>query len=91
MAERGKRAGLRVALVEVIPWNNGHPRADRPIRRLNKLIRAAGVELGVPVFSWYRRLEDPAAPGRMRRALTDDGDHPSVEGYRALARDVELP
>jgi lysophospholipase L1-like esterase len=91
MAERGREKGLRVALVEVLPWNNGYPRADRPIRRLNRLIAAVGKDLDVPVFGWYRRLEDPAAPGRMRAELTDDGDHPSVEGYRALARDVSLP
>jgi lysophospholipase L1-like esterase len=91
MAERGRRRGLRVALTEVLPWNNGHPRADRPIRRLNALIRGIGKQLRVPVFGWYRRLEDPKAPGRMRRELTDDGDHPSVAGYRALAEDVELP
>jgi lysophospholipase L1-like esterase len=91
MAERGRRKGLRVALTEVLPWNNGYPRADRPIRRLNALIRRIGKDLRVPVFGWYRRLEDPGAPGRMRRELTDDGDHPSVAGYRALARDVELP
>ena len=91
MVERGREKGLRVAIVEVLPWNNGGARAAGPIRRLNKLIGAIGRDLGVRVYPWYRRLEDPASAGRMREALTDDGDHPSVEGYRALAEDVALP
>lgn len=91
MVSRGKQLGLRVALVEVLPWNNGYPAADPSIRELNRLIRGIGREDGVPVFRWYERLEDPNAPGRMRREWTADGDHPSVKGYRRLAEIVELP
>lgn len=91
IAERGQESGMRVALVEVLPWNNGYPRAAGPIRELNRRIGAIGEQLDVPVFSWYEALEDPAAPGRMRAGLTDDGDHPSVAGYRLLAESVELP
>ena len=91
MVRRGRRLGLRVALVEVLPWNNGHPRAAGPIDELNRLIGAIGGDLGVPVFPWYSALEDPGAPGRMREDLTDDGDHPSVEGYRRLGESVRLP
>ena len=91
IVERGQKMGLRVALVEVLPWNNGYPGADHRIRRLNRMIGAMGRELHVPVYPWYHLLEDPSAPGRMRPQLTEDGDHPSVEGYRRLARVVELP
>lgn len=91
MVERGQESGLRVALVEVLPWNNGHPAAAEPISELNRLIGKIGDELDVPVYPWYETLEDPAAPGRMRAGLTDDGDHPSVAGYRRLAETVELP
>jgi lysophospholipase L1-like esterase len=91
MVVEGKRLGLAVALTEVLPWNNGYPRADRPIRALNRLINAIGREEDVPVYHWYARLEDPRAPGRMKREWTIDGDHPSVTGYRRLARDVKLP
>ncbi len=91
MVTRGKKLGLRVALVEVLPWNNGFPRAAGPIDRLNRLIEGIGREEEVPVFPWYGRLEDPAAPGRMKPEWTIDGDHPSREGYRRLAEVVELP
>jgi lysophospholipase L1-like esterase len=84
MVRRGKELGLRVALVEVLPWNNGYPFADHRIRRLNRSIHELGREEDVPVFRWYERLEDPRRPGRMKPEWTIDGDHPSVEGYRRL-------
>ena len=91
MVRRGRRLGLRVALVEVLPWSNGYPRAAEPIDELNRLIGEIGEQLDVPVYPWYQALEDPDAPGRMRADLTDDGDHPSVAGYRRLAESVRLP
>ena len=91
MVRRGRRLGLRVALVEVLPWTNGYPRAAEPIDELNRLIGEIGEQLDVPVYPWYQALEDPDAPGRMRADLTDDGDHPSVAGYRRLAESVRLP
>jgi lysophospholipase L1-like esterase len=84
MVERGKARGLEVAIAELLPWNNGYPEADRPIRRLNELIRAIGREESVPVLPFYETLEDPQRPGRMREEWTSDGDHPSIEGYRLL-------
>lgn len=86
-----KARGLRVALVEVLPWNNGPPRAARAIRSLNREIHEIGRDGHAPVFPWYRALEDPRRPGFMRKDLTYEGDHPSVKGYRLLARSVELP
>jgi acyl-CoA thioesterase I len=80
MVERGRELGLRVVVAEVLPWNNGHPAAEEPIRRLNELIRG----LGAPVLPFHDTLEDPERPGRMREEWTSDGDHPSVEGYRRL-------
>ncbi len=91
MVARGKDLGLRVALVEVLPWNNGGAVAAKRIRRLNRLIAGIGTEEDVPVFGWYERLEDPDAPGRMKAEWTIDGNHPSVAGYRRLADTVELP
>jgi lysophospholipase L1-like esterase len=92
LVERGKRLGLRVAIAELLPWNNGYPEADPPIRRLNELIRATGRDEGVPVLPFYETLEDPHRPGRMREEWTSDGDHPSVEGYRLLGeRAFRLP
>ena len=84
MVERGKELGLRVAICELLPWNNGYPEADPKIRRLNELIRAIGREEHVRVLPFYETLEDPDRPGRMKEEWTSDGDHPSVEGYRLL-------
>lgn len=91
MVVRGRELGLRVAVVEVLPWNNGGAVAAPRIRRLNRLIAAIGKDERVPVFPWYERLEDPAAPGRMKPQWTIDGDHPSIKGYRRLGDVVKLP
>jgi lysophospholipase L1-like esterase len=92
IVERGKQLGLRVAIAELLPWNNGYPEADGPIRRLNELIRAIGRDEKVPVLPFFKTLEDPRHPGRMREEWTPDGDHPSVEGYRLLGeRAFRLP
>jgi lysophospholipase L1-like esterase len=91
MVQRGERLGMRVALAEVLPWNNGPPPAELAIVRLNRAIRRIGREERVPVLAWYGRLEDPGRPGRMRADWTIDGDHPSIAGYRRLADTVALP
>ena len=82
MIRRGRELGLRVAVANVLPWNNGWPRAEAPIRELNGLIDA----MGVPVLRFHETLEDPERPGRMREEWTVEGDHPSIEGYRRLGR-----
>jgi lysophospholipase L1-like esterase len=84
MVERGKELGLRVAIADVLPWNNGYPGAAPAIRRLNRLIERIGTEEEVPVIQFHDTLEDPRRPGRMRADWTSDGDHPSVKGYRRL-------
>jgi lysophospholipase L1-like esterase len=84
MVRRGRELGLRVLVADVLPWNNGYPAAEQPIRRLNELIR----EIGAPVLPFHDTLEDPERPGRMREEWTSDGDHPSVEGYRLLGEVV---
>lgn len=91
MVVKGKRGGREVALVEVLPWNNGYPGAAPAIDELNGLIRAIGKRQAVPVFRWYGALEDPAAKGRMQADLTVEGDHPTVAGYKRLAALVKLP
>ena len=84
MIRRGKELGMRVLTVDVLPWNNGYPRAEPEIRLLNELIRELAAAESVAVLPFHDTLEDPERPGRMRPELTDDGDHPSIEGYRLL-------
>ncbi|HLK45998.1 MAG TPA: GDSL-type esterase/lipase family protein [Acidimicrobiales bacterium] len=81
IVERGLSLGLRVAVCDVLPWNNGWPAKEAPIRELNARIH----ELGVPVLPFHDTLEDPDRPGRMKvEWCNEDGDHPSVAGYRRL-------
>ena len=92
MIERGRRLGLSVALVDVLPWNNGDSRAADEIARLNTLIGEVAAGLGVPLLPFHDTLVDPDRPHRMRDDWTDDGDHPSVAGHRLLGeRAFRLP
>jgi lysophospholipase L1-like esterase len=92
MVERGRRLGLSVALVDVLPWNNGDSRAADEITRMNTLIGEVADGLGVPLLQFHDTLVDPDRPHRMRDEWTDDGDHPSVAGHRLLGeRAFRLP
>jgi lysophospholipase L1-like esterase len=84
MVRRGKELGLRVALADVLPWNNGWPEAEPKIRRLNELIAEIARDEDVPLLPFHDTLEDPERPGRMLEEWTSDGDHPSPDGYRRL-------
>jgi lysophospholipase L1-like esterase len=85
MVSRGKELGLRVALADVLPWNNGWPEAEPKIRRLNELIAAIARDEHVPLLPFHDTLEDPDRPGRMRGEWTHEGDHPNEVGYKRLA------
>jgi len=88
MVVRGRKAGLAVAVADVLPWNNGDARAAEDIRSLNALLD----ELSTPLLPFHDTLADPADPTRMADGLTDDGDHPSIEGHRLLGeRAFRLP
>ena len=81
MVSHGLSLGLRVAVCDVLPWNNGWPDSEAAIRDLNARIHA----FGVPVLPFHDTLEDPDRPGRMRAEWCNaDGDHPSIAGYRRL-------
>ena len=64
MVRRGKELGLRVLLVDLLPWNNGWPDAEPKIRRLNELIseiaRVGGRDLA-PVPRHPRGSRPPRA------------------------------
>jgi lysophospholipase L1-like esterase len=88
MLERGRTAGLAVAVTDVLPWNNGDERTAADIGRLNALIG----QLGAALLPFHDTLAHPADPTRMGDGLTEDGDHPSVEGHRLLGeRAFRLP
>jgi lysophospholipase L1-like esterase len=88
MVEEGLRRGLVVALADVLPWNNGYDGAADLILRLNELVHAVAADLGVPLLPFHDTLVDPERPDRMAAELTDDGNHPSVEGHRLLGQRV---
>jgi len=92
MLERGRAAGLALAVTDVLPWNNGDERAADGIRRLNALVAEVAAAAGATLLPFHDALADPTDPTRMRDGLTDDGDHPSVEGHRLLGeRAFRLP
>ena len=84
MCDRGRSLGFRVALADVLPWNNGDDRAAQDVVRLNELVRAIAEGLDMPLLPFHDTLVDPADPHRMPHEWTDDGNHPSVEGHRLL-------
>ena len=85
------RAGASLS-TDVLPWNNGDKRAADGIRRLNALIAEVAADAGATFLPFHDALADPTDPTRMRDGLTDDGDHPSVEGHRLLGeRAFRLP
>jgi lysophospholipase L1-like esterase len=84
MIRRGKDAGARVLLVNVLPWNNGFPGKEPVIRALNERIGQLATAEGIPLLDFFATLEDTDRPGRMREEWTSEGDHPSLIGYRRL-------
>jgi lysophospholipase L1-like esterase len=85
IVRRGKERGLRVAIADVLPWNNGWPDSEPEIRALNALIAEIARDEAVVLLPFHDTLEDPDRPGRMSDDWSHaDGDHPSVAGYRRL-------
>ena len=81
MVERALLLGLAVAVCDVLPWNNGGPEQRAGIDALNRRIHS----LAVPLLPFHDTLMDPERPGSMKAEwVNDDGDHPSIDGYRRL-------
>jgi lysophospholipase L1-like esterase len=86
---RAKQHGVPVVVANVLPWNHGGPDAEAKILRLNELIADLADDEGIALLDFHHALEDPDAPGRMQAEFAhDDGDHPSVAGYRRLGEAV---
>ena len=75
LVERGREEGLAIAVPDVLPWPAGDARAAAEIARLNELIHM--IE-GVTLLPFHDALASVGFD------WSDDGDHPSVEGYRLL-------
>jgi len=86
IVRRARDAGLVVLVTTVPPINARHPRWAPEVRRLNNLIHSLAREEDVSVIDFFKPLEDPRRPGRMRADLTADGVHPTVEGYLRIGR-----
>jgi len=84
MLARGRDAGVTLAVADVLPWDNGDERAAAAIRQLNGLIGALAAAASATLLPFHDTLVDPGDPQRMRPGLSDDGDHPSIEGHRRL-------
>lgn len=83
MVARGREAALPVALVDVLPWPSGDARATTEIERLNELIHEIDGVTHLPFHDTLATVDF---------SWSDDGDHPSVEGYRLLGeRAFRLP
>jgi lysophospholipase L1-like esterase len=92
MLDRGRAAGLALVVADVLPWNNGDSRSAGAIESLNTLIRQLADTAGATLLPFHDTLADPSDPSRMGARLTDDGDHPSIEGHRLLGeRAFRLP
>jgi lysophospholipase L1-like esterase len=91
MMRDARGLGLRVAVTDVLPWNNGYPDKDETIRELNAAIAETAREEGVKLLQFFATLEDAERPGRMREDWTSDGNHPTVAGHRQLATAFALP
>jgi lysophospholipase L1-like esterase len=92
MLDRGAAVGLALAVTDALPWNNGDERSAAAIQELNELIRKLADIAGATFLPFHDTLADPSGARRMRAGLTDDGDHPSIEGHRLLGeRAFRLP
>jgi lysophospholipase L1-like esterase len=92
MLDRGAAAGLALAVTDVLPWNNGGKRSAAAIQELNELTRQLAERTGATLLPFHDTLADPSDARRMGAGLTDDGDHPSIEGHRLLGeRAFQLP
>ena len=93
MINRAHGRGIKVIGATILPYGRSayyHPgpesEADR--QAINAWIRASGNFDGV--IDWDKVLRDPANPTRLLPAYDNDGLHPNMAGYKAMADAVPL-
>ncbi len=88
MAEIARATGIKVILTSVLPaagfrWNPAITDAPEKIAALNAAIRAYARLEGIPYVDYHSAMLD--SDGRsLRPAYTNDGVHPTPEGYRVM-------
>jgi lysophospholipase L1-like esterase len=90
---RARARGIKVIGATILPFGGSayyHPDAANEADRkaVNAWIRTPGNFDGVIDFD--AALRDPAKPTHLRKELDNDGLHPSIAGYRAMAEAVPL-
>lgn len=93
MVARARAHGIKVIGATITPYGGSgyyHPDAQNEADRaaVNAWIRTPGNFDGVIDFD--AALRDPAAPTKLRKEYDNDGLHPSVAGYQAMADAVPL-
>jgi lysophospholipase L1-like esterase len=93
LVARAHLQGVCVLGATITPYGGSgyyQPDPENEADRLayNQWIRSAGVVDGVVDFD--AALRDPAQPDHLRKALDNDGLHPSTAGYQAMADAVPL-
>ena len=93
MVARARARGIKAIGATILPYGGSayyHPDAQNEADRaaVNAWIRAPGNFDGV--IDLDAALRDPAAPTRLRKEYDNDGLHPSMDGYRAMADAVPL-
>jgi lysophospholipase L1-like esterase len=93
MVARARARGIKAIGATILPFSSSpyyHPDAATEASRqaINSWIRAPGHFDAVIDFD--AAMRDPAQPTRLRPELDNDGLHPSIAGYRAMAEAVPL-
>ena len=93
MIDRAHARGIKVVGATILPYSGSayyHPgpesEADR--QAINAWIRAPGNFDGV--IDWDKAMRDPAKPTHLLPAYDNDGLHPNLAGYKAMADAVPL-
>lgn len=93
MIDRARARGIKVIGATILPYSGSayyHPgpesEADR--QAINAFIRAPGNFDGV--IDWDKALRDPARPTHLLAAYDNDGLHPNMAGYKAMAEAIPL-
>lgn len=93
MIDRAHARGIKIIGATILPYSGSayyHPgpesEADR--QAINAFIRAPGNFDGV--IDWDKALRDPAKPTHLLPAYDNDGLHPNLAGYKAMADAVPL-